>query len=96
MNCKQGDLAIIVGPRGAPDIGKMVVCLKLIRPGQWMPPEVGYGRVTADMWVTDRPVRWWHNDTAHTLLLNAWCDQGLMPIRPDECRVEEEKLEETV
>ena len=55
MNCKQGDLALVIGPDGEPGVGKVVRCLKFVPRGTLASSvDKQWHRTTAeDGWLTD-------------------------------------------
>ena len=59
MNCKPGDLAIIIGGYVEANIGKIVTVIRLVTPGQRLAPRVVYAgereawEVTGDLWTCD-------------------------------------------
>ena len=71
MNCKAGDLALVVKGRNR---GKVVTCLRLLKGGT----ELEHGVIRDDeaVWELDRELSWPEGPAA------AICDHGLMPIRP--------------
>jgi hypothetical protein len=74
LNCKSGDLALIV--RGE-ETGKMVTCIRLEDPGCRFRPEL-----RGCVWLIDRELEWTSNKG--NSYLGAYCpDEYLMPIRPD-------------
>ena len=82
MNCKKGDLAIVIS--GEPNVGKLVACLCLLQPGAWrddLPPGVRQ-QISPDagpLWRVDRPIGWGPTGAVALFLVP---DQVLMPIRP--------------
>ena len=71
MNCKPGDLALVVKGRNR---GKVVTCLRLLKGGTEL--EHGVTRDDEAVWELDRELSWPEGAAA------AICDRGLMPIRP--------------
>ena len=71
MNCKPGDLALVVKGRNR---GKVVTCVRLLNGG----PQLEQGVIRDDeaVWELDRVLSWPEGPAA------AICDHGLMPIRP--------------
>lgn len=73
MNCKQGDLAIVV--RSSTGIeGKIVRCVRFLGEKAWMEPG---GRIEiCDTWQIDQVLQGWDGDFA-----SAMPDDQLLPIR---------------
>ena len=71
MNCKPGDLALVV--KGI-NRGKLVTCLRILNGGT----ELEHGIVRKDkaVWEIDRALSWPEG------LAAAVCDEAIMPIRP--------------
>lgn len=89
MNCKPGDLALVVGPDGDPDVGRMVTCLRLYRVGEKYRHDNRPYRAGVNFWVVDRELHWRKDGVLRML---PFCpDAHLMPIRPEG----DEDLEET-
>ena len=84
MNCKQGDLALVIGPVNAPCVGKVVRCLRFVPANTPTCSTDGrlHSETIADAWLTDtllfppsRFVDWGEfNYAIH--------DRYLMPLRP--------------
>jgi hypothetical protein len=70
MNCKKGDLAIIVGGSTGYNIGKIVTCLRFIG---W------YSLDVEDAWEVDIPLGWTDGVSRHVSR-----DCYMRPIRPSE------------
>ena len=78
MNCKQGDLALVIRGR---DAGKMLTCLELMTGGA----NIGGYFMRGDIWRVDRPISWfvYGLDVAEREEFVPYCcDALLMPIRP--------------
>ena len=71
MNCKPGDLALVVKGRNR---GKVVTCVRLLNGGTQL--EHGVIRDDEAVWELDRVLSWPEGAAA------AICDHALMPIRP--------------
>ena len=79
MNCKPGDLALVIHSM---DQGKMVQCIELLR----IPlPEAGatqFAPGLGPVWKVDRPMQWRsHNGPRYLTCM--MLDKFLMPIRPE-------------
>jgi hypothetical protein len=85
LNCKQGDLALIV--RGDHDnirnIGKLVTCLSLEDPPR------GALRGSGRIWKVDRPLTWRRNKSQQLHEQPYAFDEFLLPIRPEPDPIEE-------
>lgn len=74
MNCKQGDLAIIINGTERRYAGKVVKCLVLLKNNEWIFPD---GRsVYADGWKIDVKLEGWDESLTDNIL-----DSWLKPIR---------------
>lgn len=87
MNCKPGDMAMVVGGDHGSNIGKVVTCLRLVPASecQWHPRH-------GPIWVIDTELK------ANSIIGEVWVKQApdkfLMPINPGNLHDEEEKVEE--
>lgn len=84
MNCKEGDLAIIVNSVDPEDLGKMVTCVRFVGKATLVHP-LGFAApsVRSDIWEVDREVTWRGRDERippHKFPLVP--DAYLKPIRP--------------
>jgi hypothetical protein len=85
MNCKQGDLAIVVD--GSPNAGMMVTCLESLPAGfrrDDLPPFITqhFEESLGPLWRVDRFLRW------GATRIRIAPDRYLMPIRPDSSDLE--------
>lgn len=90
MNCKPGDMAIIVGNSAA--VGIMVTCIRLESPNFG----VTYLPVKEPCWKISRPIPWFanHDNLNGSVLIGnvPYCeDKFLLPIRPDALEDDEEE-----
>ena len=84
MNCKAGDLALVIGPAQCPAVGKIVKCMEFVPSNTRITSadQLWTASTTADAWITDTllfpPPRFldW-GDINYSAR-----DQDLMPIRP--------------
>jgi hypothetical protein len=87
MNCKQGDLALVVrGPKK--NLGKLVTCIEMVKsPGE------GWTDFKIPVWRVDQKMTW-HNDRGKVIFEPYAPDAALMPIRgmPEDERIDEEAL----
>lgn len=74
MNCKAGDMAVIISGLNA---GKIVTCIKLIG-------DTGVFNILENgpVWEVDTPVRWKAQLTDDFIELALCPDRALMPIQP--------------
>ena len=82
MNCKQGDLALIIRPDGRSCVGKVVRCVEFVPVGTRF--EVGHGiysRTREPVWITDT-VLISVPQAGATILNRGIADAYLMPLRP--------------
>lgn len=72
MNCKQGDLALVIAGDNA---GRVLTCLRLI---------AADSKYSADapIWRVDRNITWYHSYTGKKALFTICPDSILMPINP--------------
>ena len=82
MNCKQGDLAMIIGPDGRSCVGKVVRCVELFPVGTRFIVPSGQVRYTSMLgWLTDTVVA--ENPVDGLDIYNRGiADRFLMPLRP--------------
>lgn len=85
MNCREGDLALIIRGR---DAGKMVTCLRLVRAGELVPTSRCPAPVndrSLPAWHVDREltVRLLHNGSMVNCTTRVAFDKDLRPIRPE-------------
>ena len=83
MNCKPGDLALVIGPPGVACVGKMVRCLRSFPAGTRAPIPGGGALIRErDGWITDTllypPPKYYDCGEFNC----ASSDRALMPIRP--------------
>jgi hypothetical protein len=85
MNCKQGDLAVVVRSGKGLSVGRLVTCIRLSdEPGlldedgtaEWGP-----------VWETDD-----HSPTGYGQFHNLWLDSDLRPIRPQDDDAQDESF----
>ena len=84
MNCKPGDLALVIGPSGMPCVGKVVKCLK------WYAKGIRIHAADRDFCVTTTQDGWITDTELYSPPLfpdlgefnNATGEIWLMPIRP--------------
>lgn len=77
MNCKQGDLAIIVRAYNPENLGKIVTCIRLIQPRNWREPN---GSISEEpTWEIDIPLRGFSGNASPLI-----CDFQLRPIRDND------------
>lgn len=77
MNCRPGDLALVVGDTFPENACKVVTCIRLLRHRQHS-VEADYGPI----WLVDIPMVFVHDDLG-IVIREPWCpDQALMPINP--------------
>lgn len=83
MNCKQGDLAIVVGTSAYTDLGSVVTCMRLADESDfgWAKPHPSLGPV----WYVGRNFKWTQGDAP------CMPDSMLMPINP----LNDETVDET-
>lgn len=72
MNCKQGDLAIVVRSPDGVNLGKIVRCIRFI----------GMYHGCPDVWETDRPLEW-RDGRGGDVLDCASMDSYMRPLRGD-------------
>lgn len=76
MNCKQGDLAVIV-KSAAGNEGKIVTCVRLLGSMQWRHPD---GRMhSCSTWEIDGVIKGWSWQMSNTI-----ADDQLRPIRDND------------
>jgi hypothetical protein len=84
MNCQPGDMALVIGPDGDPDVGRMVTCIRLYRVDEVYWHDNRRYRAGIDFWVVDRELHWRKDGVLRML---PFCpDQHLVPIRPERDR----------
>lgn len=72
MNCKQGDMAVVVDGMLGTNIGKFVTCVRLsTHRNKW-----------GAVWEVDRGDMWWRDNTGRRWQCNLAEDAMLMPINP--------------
>jgi hypothetical protein len=75
LNCKQGDLALVIGGR---NVGKVVTCLELLPTGsEYVDEAVGL------LWRVDRPLEYLNEALGMTANKYLAPDRLLMPLKPD-------------
>ncbi len=78
MNCRQGDLAIVVRGRNgskSPNIGKVLTCIRLATKEELKATLIAEGII---VWVTDTPIEW---SLGGTMLMVP--DNVIRPLRGD-------------
>lgn len=78
MNCRQGDLAIVVRGRNgskSPNIGKVLTCIRLATKEELKATLIAEGII---VWVTDTPIEW---SLGGTMLMVS--DNVIRPLRGD-------------
>ena len=78
MNCKPGDLALVIGPANPISIGKVVTCVEFWPSGTIVDIPGGIYMTEEPAWLTDRvldPAVW-------APLCRVMRDSALMPLRP--------------
>jgi hypothetical protein len=85
MNCKKGDLAMIIGGVKGTQIGKIVTCLELVPPGT-----EGVGLRWGPLWRVDQPINYSACISNTPSIKYVAPDMTLMPINPldDEREIE--------
>jgi hypothetical protein len=74
LNCKQGDLALVLGGR---NVGKVVTCLELLAAGaEYVDESAG------PLWRVDRPLEYLNEALGMTANKYLAPDRLLMPIEP--------------
>ena len=74
LNCKQGDLALVIGGR---NVGKVVTCLELLPTGsEYVDEAVGL------LWRVDRPLEYLNEALGITANKYLAPDRILMPLNP--------------
>lgn len=93
MNCSAGDMALIVRQAGPQDLGRTVICIRLLEPSE-------FKSTRHPIWLIDRFVTWAHvryfSDGSRTIErqeLPYIPDACLMPIRPQRDEGEESRDE---
>lgn len=82
--CAVGDLALVIGPPRALEVGHAVTCVCLHTQEVHIPHRSGRTlRIAAlPLWFIDRPVTW-TSANCGDILLPYYPDRWLMPIRPE-------------
>lgn len=80
MNCKEGDLALIISGKHK---GTMVTCLKLISDKMEL-PEVLQATTRENIWLVDKEINWSYRNGNFIGYFPYTSDARLLPIRPDE------------
>lgn len=80
MNCKQGDLALVIGPAARACIGKVVTCVEFLPIGTAMDCPLGEAISQEPAWLTDRILVATSHD--YGLYNRTIRDRALMPLRP--------------
>lgn len=98
MNCRQGDLALVL--HGGANSGKIVTCLRMLPAGYITDIRMSDGRrVQMDprlgpLWEVDRMLLFGTLFSSETGTINIAADKCLMPIRPEPDEETEERVEE--
>jgi hypothetical protein len=94
MNCRQGDLAIVIGGRAS---GMMVTCLELLAAGARVAVLGVHGKVvvgSADrLWRLDRRIPFEYVPDGSTVYADVANDDFLKPIRPGDTEHERDEAE---
>ena len=82
MNCKPGDLAIVVPPGFSENLGKVVRCIELCK--EAVAPDGIPLKASGPIWVIDRPLVWlsFTFSSCRDTTLSFANDETLMPISP--------------
>lgn len=84
MNCKQGDIAIVIGGAlpNSPNLGKIVHCLEFVPKGTIVASGDEFIQTAVDSWKTDIPLQWCRT-TAKVMLKEVFLagDYALRPLR---------------
>lgn len=98
MNCKPGDLAIVVRARQTPEmLGRIVTVVRLAVPGEHFKTDRGNMQWTGhstQVWVvkSDRPMPWYGDKgTLHFATERIFHDGGLRPINPGDLVEDDEQ-----
>ena len=75
MNCKPGDLALVIGGR---NVGKVVICLELLPAGSQYVDETA-----GPLWRVDRALEYLNEALGMTANKYLAPDRLLMPLKPD-------------
>lgn len=86
MNCKEGDLAIVVKSHAGNE-GKIVTCLK------WVGRGTGLTGDYTDVWLVDQALNWRNKRTGEITKIPYYIDQWLRPIPKQELLEDEQKKE---
>jgi hypothetical protein len=80
MNCKQGDLAVIIKSQGTENLGKILTCVRLATADELR--EAGFKSRGQNWWVVDQKIALYRRDTGEFIKYGPYApDQNLMPIR---------------
>jgi hypothetical protein len=85
MNCKQGDLALVIGSER--NAGKMVTCIELLPPGSQQVEDA-----LGPLWRVDRPMVYRIDLLGITAEKYLAPDQFLLPIKPLRPDLDEDEL----
>lgn len=75
LNCKQGDLAIVVKSQNGRNFGKIVQCITYVGKVE--------GKKPNDIWVVDQMIQWTDNNTGEVVNFPMISDSNLRPLRGD-------------
>lgn len=99
MNCKPGDLAIVVRAHQTPKmLGRIITVVRLVVPGERFKTDRGHMRWTghsAKAWVvkSDRPMPWYGDDgSLHFAMERVFYDECLRPINPGDLVEDEDQI----
>ena len=100
MNCKPGDLAIVVRAHHTPEmLGRIVMVVRLATPGERFKTDRGSMKIiippSAQVWVikSDRQMPWNSNQgTLHFATERVFNDDGLRPINPGDLVEDEDQI----
>ena len=99
MNCKPGDLALVVRARATPEmLGRIVTVVRLATPGERFKTDRGYIRWTgacSGLWVvsSNHPMPWKNDQgTLHFTLERVFRDECLRPINPGDLVEDEDQI----
>jgi hypothetical protein len=81
MNCKQGDLAMIVSPDGAPSVGMIVTCVRLVPNDTTMQIKGHWFKALSPTWELDREIPTKHLPSGELLMVKYRSDRTMRPLR---------------
>ncbi len=99
MNCKPGDLAIVVRARHTPEmLGRIVTVVRSPVPGELFKTDSGcicWSSACSGLWVvsSNHPMHWKSVDgNNHLALERVFCDEALRPINPGDLVEDEDQV----